>query len=405
MIRRVFVVAALVLLLVGCAGASSQPITSLPAEDGDAPSSTDVDDVEDLGAPVFTADVQDAVALNIAGYGASDPTVVWIGSDGVWAANVDISTGAMGVRRDVDGGVEPIVHPIERPAVAVDTDGSVDIAFTSDVENGAASVFLSQGGSPPEPISGDPEPETNLVHVTLVGGHLVLSWLEDATLSVGVGEAGHIVEKEDVDDRTCDCCNPVPLAVGESLVVAYRDFDMVDGQVVRNVAAVTSIDDGSSFGDVVPIADDDWFISGCPFSGPTVASVDGEVLVAWMDGRQSIHPDQASTSIWVDRSTDGGKSFGSDVEVVGEGINRWPVLAVDPSGVVYLVWERSGPDGGLAYASSSDGGHSWHYHGLLVPRKAGDAGDPRSPSIIVHDGHLVVTWADSNGGHIAAWRL
>jgi len=396
MIWRLLVIAALVSLMAGCGGASSEP----------APSSTVADElVVDLGAPVFTSDVHGAVALGVAGNGMSDPTVAWIGTDGVWTATLDIATGIMGQGSDVSSGVEPIVHPIERPAVAVTPDGRVDIAFTAFVEDGAASVFLSQGGSVPESISGDPEPETNLGHVTLVGGELVLAWLEDSTLSVGVSDAGHIIEKESVDDRTCDCCNPVPIAVGDALVVAYRDWDTVDGQVIRNVAAVGSVDGGGSFGDVVPIADDDWFISGCPFSGPTVALVDGELLVAWMDGRQSVHPDQASTSIWVDRSSDGGRSFGRDVEVVGEGINRWPVLAVDASGVAYLVWERSGPDGGLAYASSSDGGHVWQDHGLLVPREAGDGGDPRSPSSIVHDGHLVVTWADSNGGHVAAWSL
>ncbi|MFZ0014222.1 MAG: sialidase family protein [Acidimicrobiia bacterium] len=396
MIWRLFAMSALTSLLVGCGGGTSQPTVS----------STEADDaVVELGAPVFTSDVPGAVALDIAGNGVSDPTVAWIGPDGVWAATIEISTGVMAPPSDVDMGLEPIVHPIERPAVAVAPDGRVDIAFTSFVEDGAASVFLSQGGSEPEPISGDPEPETNLVHVTLMGGRPVLSWLEDATLSVGVSDGGHITERESVDDRTCDCCNPVPLAVGESLVVAYRDFETVDGQVVRNVAAVSSADGGVSFSDVVPIADDDWFISGCPFSGPDVASVDGELLVAWMDGRQSIHPDQASTSIWVDRSTDGGASFGSDIKVAGEGINRWPVLAVDASSVAYLVWEKSGPEGGLAYASSSDGGHVWQDHGLLVARGDTGSGDPRSPSLIVHDGHLVVTWADSVGGHVAAWSL
>lgn len=396
--RLPLILAASVVVSAGC-GAASVTTTS-----SGSPAVESVP-VTLLGDPLFVTDLDGAVAVSLASNGDIDPTVAWITTEGVLAAGMDPTTGDLHEVVDVSRDVIPIAHPIERPAVAVHSDGTVDLAFTSFQDDGAASVFYSADGSNPQPISGVPQHETNLVHMTLVDDSPVLSWLEDSTLSVAVGSGDVLIEHERVDDLTCDCCNPVPIAVAESLVVAFRDFAMADGQIVRNVAAVQSRDGRGSFAPTVAIADDDWFISGCPFSGPAVLAIDGELIVTWMDGRQSAHPDQTSTSIWIDRSTDGGASFGTDLEVTGEGINRWPVLAASEDGVIYLVWETSGMQGGLSYATSVDGGSTFAIHGLLLARAPGDNGAPKSPSVIIHDGYLIVTWADSSSGHVASWEL
>ena len=354
--------------------------------------------------PVFEADLDGAVAANVATNGTDSPAVAWITADHVMVAGLDVATGELVELAEIDGGVTPIAHPIERPAVAVHADGTVDVAFTS-FQGSGATVYYTTGGSEPEAISGDPEMETNLVHVTLVDDSPVLAWLEDSTLSVAFQSNDTISETELVDDSTCDCCNPVPAMAGGSLVVSYRDFDMVDGEIVRDVVAIPSNDGGASFQQAVPVADDHWFLSGCPFSGPSSVVVDEELIVAWMDGRQSVHPDQQSTSIWVDRSDDGGSTFGDDLEVTGEGLNRWPVMAVDRNETIHLVWETAGPDGGLSYATSSDAGRAFQLREHLVTRSDGDDGAPTSPSVVVHDDLLIVTWTNSGVGRVAAWRI
>lgn len=171
-------------------------------------------------------------------------------------------------------------------------------------------------------------------------------------------------------------------------MVSYRDLDTVDGQIVRNAAVVRSIDGGQTFEPAVKVADDDWFIDGCPFTGPSAVNVEGTMVLAWMDARQSSHPDQAASSIWVDRSTDGGANFGADLEVVGEGRHRWPSMAVDDAGVIHLVWETEGPDGGLSYSWSDDAGRSFaptHVVGRSRPERGkrariADGPRPRWPS-------------------------
>lgn len=382
----------------GCAGDSAdtadmaQPSTSMPAEGGI--------ELE----PLFQTELDGAVAANVATNGSDPPVVAWITADHVMASTLDLAVGELVETREVDGGVVPIAHPIERPAVAVRSDGSVDIAFTS-FRGSGASVFHARNGSQPVVISGDPRVETNLVHVTLVDDDPVLAWLEASTLSVGITESGTIGERELVDDETCDCCNPVPAMAGDALVVSYRDFDTVDGEVVRDVVAIASTDGGDSFGEVVAVADDHWFITGCPFSGPSSVVIGDELIVAWMDGRQSVHPDQETSSIWVDRSSDGGATFGTDVEVTGNGLNRWPVMGVDDDGIVHMVWETAGADGGLSHATSSDGGRTFRVQDLLVTRSSGDGGAPTSPSVAIHDDLLLVTWTTSGVGHVGVWRI
>jgi len=356
------------------------------------------------GDPENVVSLDGAVVVNVVSNG-DELALAWITHDEVMVSRLDPGTGDLAEERPVNASVVPIAHPIERPALAFRDDGTLDVAFTSFAGDGA-SVYLSTDGGDPEPISGPARPETNLVHMTTgPDGALWMAWLESSTLSVAFEDATRVVELEDVDDRTCDCCNPVPTFLDDDLVVSYRDLDTVDGQVVRNTSVVRSIDGGETFQPVVRVADDDWFIDGCPFTGPSAVNIEGTMVLAWMDARQSSHPDQAASSIWVDRSTDRGASFGADLEVVGEGRHRWPSMAVDDAGVIHLVWETEGPDGGLSYSWSDDAGRSFASPTLLVDRELSGGNAPGSPTAVVHDGRLVVSWAAGGTGFVAIWHL
>lgn len=384
------VVSVLALASAACGGAAS------PTQNGG--------DVAGPPDRLSVTPIPHAVAVNVASNGL-DAVVAWITVEDVRVAAFAVDGTGMGSPTMVSDSLTPFAHPIERPAVAIRPDGTVDVAFVSHQADGA-SVFYVSNGSQPSQISGEPRHETNLVHLALSEENSpILSWLEDSTLSVALDHGAGPVERELVDDLTCDCCNPVPVAVGETLLVAYRDYDMVDGEIVRNVAAVRSTDGGSTYQPPIQIADDDWFLSGCPFSGPSVAVSGDDLIVAWMDGRQSVHPDQDATTIWADRSADGGATFGDDVAVTNGGIHRWPVMAVDEEGVVHLVWETEGIDGGLSYASSTDGGRTFSEPVILVEREFNDGGAPGSPSIATQGDNLLVSWADSNQGYVGVWSV
>jgi hypothetical protein len=383
----------IVILIAGCGGELGASTTA--AATGAAIASE----------PDVEISIEGAVAVGVAAASSGSPAVAWVTTEEVHSARLDIEAGELTEDRVVSGSIVPMAHPIERPAVLVRDDGAVDVAFTAPAAGGG-SVYVSSDGGAPAVISGPPRPETNLVHmVPSPDGGIVLAWLEDSTLSVASGDEGEIVETEAVDDLTCDCCNSVPVFSGDSLVVGYRDLDTVDGAVTRNVVAVVSHDGGSTFGSPSSIADDDWFIDGCPFSGPSLAVDGDQVYATWMDARQSIHPEQAGSSIWFDRSGDGGVSFGTDVVIDEGGHHTWPSMAVDDSGVIHVVWETQGPDGGLSYSWSDDQGATFSSPVLLVDREDNAGLAAGSPTAVYDDGYLVVTWGDGEGGHVAAWEI
>jgi hypothetical protein len=302
----------------------------------------------------------------------------------------------------VSGEVAPAVHPIERPAVVSD-DGEATVAFTSwsGAVGSVHSVKVVNGvAGPVTTVSGSPRPETVLVHLTLdETNQPIAAWLEDSTLSVARSVDGVLVEEEGVDELTCDCCHPVPIAVGDHVVVAYRNLLEGPEGTERDVAVV--IDEGDGFGEPEVIADSPWLLEACPLSGPTIVAHGDTLVVAWMDARQSVHPDQRGSTIWVDRGTLQG-SFGADVAITDSGVHGQPVMASDADGGLHLVWETRSPDPALSYAFSGDGGLTFGERVVLV----GDGdGRPLSPSVAVDGDLLLVSWTSRAGGHVAWWPI
>lgn len=351
--------------------------------------------------PSSVVDIPDAVALSVAADPSGGGLVAWTVGTEVRLAPLDAA--GLGDGIVVSGDAEPFVHPIERPAVVVAADGTATVAFTSLAGAGASVQLVSvdEGApGPPETISGEPRPETVLVHLTLdASDQPVAAWLEDSTLSVARSVDGSMVESEAVDDLTCDCCHPSPVVVDGSVVVAYRDLERSDAGVRRDLTVV--VDAGDGFGEPTLVADDPWFLDACPLAGASVVAHEGRVVVAWMDARQALHPDQRTSTVWVDSAEVGGP-FGADVAVTGDGVHGVPSLTVDGNGVLHLVWETRGPEAGLSYASSADGGGSFTDPVLLVP---GADGVPQSPTAVVDGRDLVVSWADRSGGHVGRWSI
>lgn len=360
---------------------------------------------------IGTVDLPDAIAVNVADSPRGDAVASWTTADGVYIGRLTTQPVGMGEPLGVSGDLVPVAHAIERPALSVGPDDVVHVAFTAPADAGsmmhAGSVHyvtvIDDRPSAPTRISGEPRPETNLVHMSPIDDVPVLAWLEDSSLSLALHDHGGPAEIEGVDELTCDCCNPVPIGTGDRIVVAYRDQLRTDDGVIRDVVVTTS-DDGTTWSDARLVADDHWFLDGCPFSGPSVATVGDTYLVVWMDGRQSVHPDQDGTTIWIDRSLDGGETFGHDLALTEDGIHRWPSIAVGLDETVHVVWETQASDGGITYSSSSDLGLEFTTPHLLLPNTT-DSGPRRTPSVVVRGDHLIVSWIDRSGGHVAVFTL
>ena len=153
---------------------------------------------------------------------------------------------------------------------------------------------------------------------------------------------------------------------------------------------------------------------------------DGTVYVAWIDFDVTIANANAG-SLLIDRSFDGGVSFGPDLLIQAidplpknlttaggapdARAGSYPSIAIDPanSQTVYAVWaaEPAGSDeGDIFFARSTDGGVTWPAPPLLVNDDA-TGNDQFHPVIAVKpDGTIDVAWYDKrNSPNDDAWDV
>jgi hypothetical protein len=130
----------------------------------------------------------------------------------------------------------------------------------------------------------------------------------------------------EIDSRVCDCCQTDAAVTREGAVVVYRDRN---GDETRDIALVRRT--GSGWSQPVHVARDGWKIDACPVNGPAVDARGDAVVVAWFTA-----PDVPRVRIAF--SGDGGRSFGSPIDVAsGRIAGRVDVLLL-PDGRAVVSW-------------------------------------------------------------------
>jgi len=137
-----------------------------------------------------------------------------------------------------------------------------------------------------------------------------------------------------LDARACDCCKTSAARGPQGPLVAYRDRSETER---RDLAVVRR--DGAGWSAPRPVRGEGWSISACPTNGPSIAARGDRAAVAWFTGAD------ATPSVWVAPSTDGGTTFGTAVRIDGGaslGRVEATMLADGSTAVVWL--ERNGKD-------------------------------------------------------------
>jgi len=149
-----------------------------------------------------------------------------------------------------------------------------------------------------------------------------------------IGPDGRVMgTDEEIDPRTCDCCQTDGALTAEGPLVVYRDRG---DDEVRDVAVVR-LQDGH-WSAPVAVHADDWKIDACPVNGPAVAARGRTVVVAWFTA-----PDQPRVRVAF--SEDAGRTFAAPVEVAsGDVLGRVDVVLLDDDRAV-VSWLRQGPAG------------------------------------------------------------
>jgi hypothetical protein len=132
-----------------------------------------------------------------------------------------------------------------------------------------------------------------------------------------IDAAGKISDEAELDDRVCECCQTSAAVTGDTVIVVYRNRSNEEMRDIYTTAKVI----GSPWSQSHPVASDNWKINGCPVNGPAVATMDGQVAVAWYTQAG----DQSRVKLAF--SDDNGKTYGPPVIVDdGQAVGRVDVL-------------------------------------------------------------------------------
>lgn len=101
---------------------------------------------------------------------------------------------------------------------------------------------------------------------------------EERDLRMVLSKDGVFQEEKLLDPIVCDCCNISLLVDAKgALHVYYRD----NNDDVRDIARLSSTDNGLSFSPSQIVYNDGWKIAGCPHSGAASATLGESALMAW----------------------------------------------------------------------------------------------------------------------------
>jgi hypothetical protein len=140
-----------------------------------------------------------------------------------------------------------------------------------------------------------------------------------------------------VAPNVCPCCRPA-LAFGQAgeVHVAWRAYTSDD---IRDIVTVTSADGGVTFTQPARVAADNWKISGCPHSGPSMSVKGRRLYITWYS-----EGDGTNAGIRLAWSDDGGKSFKAPV-IASSGVldPNHPVLSLSEDGRLMLAFQGRDP--------------------------------------------------------------
>lgn len=153
---------------------------------------------------------------------------------------------------------------------------------------------------------------------------------EERDLRMVLSKNGVFQSERLIDPVVCDCCN-INLLVDANgaLHVYYRD----NNDDIRDIAKITSTDNGATFSKPQIVHNDGWKINGCPHSGAISSSYGKGALIAWFSG--------AETESGIRLVTQEGKKL----FVLDEASVKNPWIMAGAKQAV-MIWEQSQADSG-----------------------------------------------------------
>ncbi len=191
-----------------------------------------------------------------------------------------------------------------RPKVMTKKDGSLVAVFSNRTDvNGKRALDIQVSTSTdngltwttPKSADSDPTPCVRgfFDAVILPNDELAIAYLKDVAgstkheernLRLVLTKNGQFLPERIIDSVVCDCCNISMLVdANGALNVYYRD----NNDDVRDMARMTSTDNGLTFSKPQIMFTDNWKIAGCPHSGAFSTNYGTGTLVTWFSGSET----------------------------------------------------------------------------------------------------------------------
>ena len=156
---------------------------------------------------------------------------------------------------------------------------------------------------------------------------------EGSTLYFATTNAKNGFENEKpIAETLCQCCRTdLFLDATGNIHAAFRN---IINDTVRDMAHIVSIDEGKTFSRPKRISEDNWIISACPHTGPSMAENNTGLHFAW-------HTMGSGEGVFYCSSTDHGKTFSKRENISEEPSARHPQITALPNGGLVTVWDES----------------------------------------------------------------
>jgi hypothetical protein len=270
------------------------------------------------------------------------------------------------------------------PAVAI---GSVLVAW-EDTTPGNSEIFVARstdgGVSFGTPVNISNNAGASVLPAVAISGSTVLVAWADTTPG---GEEIFVARSTDdgvsfgtpvnLSSNATNSYAPAVVISGSTVLVAWVDND--------DIVVARSTDGGVSFGTPVNLSNN----AGISET-PAVVISGNTVLVAWDDDTPG------NSEIFVARSTDGGVSFGTPVNLSSNAGNSYDASMVISGSSVLVAWDDDTPGNSEIFvARSTDGGVSF---GTPV-NLSSNAGISFAPVMVISGSTVLVAWYDNTPGN------
>ncbi len=141
---------------------------------------------------------------------------------------------------------------------------------------------------------------------------------------------GRVSNNTLLDDKICECCQTDAAMTGKGPVIVYRNRDDEEHRDIFYTRYISG-----QWTNPKPVFEDHWKISGCPVNGPSIATFNNQVAVAWYTEAGG------KTLIKLSISKDAGESFATPVILSENTLGRVDVVWIDEARVAVSYLEKN----------------------------------------------------------------